>query len=120
MSSHLCKAAFTMALLLFVGGRAIAQREVQPQQPQIHALKITILSTMLADEGIGEWGFSALVEADGRAWLFDTGARPETVLANARELKIDLSKISDVILSHNHGDHTGGLVALRTALAKEN
>jgi len=29
-------------------------------------LKVTILSTMLADEGIGEWGFAALVEADGR------------------------------------------------------
>ena len=27
MSSHLCKPAFTMALLLFVGGRAIAQRD---------------------------------------------------------------------------------------------
>ena len=26
-------------------------------------LKITILSTMLADEGLGEWGFAALVEA---------------------------------------------------------
>jgi hypothetical protein len=33
---------------------------------QVHALKVTILSTMLADQGIGEWGFSALVEADGR------------------------------------------------------
>ena len=32
-------------------------------------MKVTILSTMLADEGIGEWGFSALVEADGRRIL---------------------------------------------------
>src|SRR5690349_9902768 len=99
---------------------ALTASTVHAAPGKVRTLKITILSTMLADEGIGEWGFAALVEADGRAWLFDTGARPDTVLANARELKIDLSKIGDVILSHNHGDHTGGLVALRTALAKVN
>jgi 7,8-dihydropterin-6-yl-methyl-4-(beta-D-ribofuranosyl)aminobenzene 5'-phosphate synthase len=80
----------------------------------VKSLKIQILSTMLtADEGIGEWGFSALVEVDGHRILFDTGARPETVLNNARELKVDLSDVPDAILSHNHGDHTGGLKTLR-------
>jgi 7,8-dihydropterin-6-yl-methyl-4-(beta-D-ribofuranosyl)aminobenzene 5'-phosphate synthase len=75
---------------------------------------------MLSDtKGLGEWGFAALVEADGRRLLFDTGARPETVLANARELGVDLSGVSDVILSHHHGDHTGGLLALRRALMKD-
>jgi 7,8-dihydropterin-6-yl-methyl-4-(beta-D-ribofuranosyl)aminobenzene 5'-phosphate synthase len=74
---------------------------------------------MLADRaGVGEWGFSALVEAHGHRILFDTGARPETVLSNARELKIDLSGVSEVILSHHHGDHIGGLVTLRRELAK--
>jgi hypothetical protein len=52
-----------------------------------------LLSTMLADAGIGEWGFSALVEADGRHILFDTGARPDTVLHKARELGIDLAGV---------------------------
>jgi 7,8-dihydropterin-6-yl-methyl-4-(beta-D-ribofuranosyl)aminobenzene 5'-phosphate synthase len=76
---------------------------------------------MLADtKGLGEWGFAALVEADGRRLLFDTGARPETVLANARELGVDLSDVDDVVLSHHHGDHTGGLLALRQALMKVN
>jgi len=53
---------------------------------------VTVLSTMLSDRGIGEWGFAALVEADGRQLLVDTGAKPDTVLQNARELGIDLSK----------------------------
>ena len=88
--------------------------------PQVKTLHITILSTMLADEGIGEWGFSALIDADGHRILFDTGNRPETVLANARELGIDLSTVTDVVLSHHHGDHTGGLLTLRRALAKVN
>src|SRR4030095_15758160 len=62
--------------------RGAAQNVPTPQAPsphgQVHALKVTILSTMLADRGIGEWGFAALVEVDGKKLLFDTGARPDT------------------------------------------
>jgi 7,8-dihydropterin-6-yl-methyl-4-(beta-D-ribofuranosyl)aminobenzene 5'-phosphate synthase len=84
-------------------------------------LKITVLSTMLTElQGIGEWGFSALVEADGHTVLFDTGERPETVLRNAEELGVDLSTIDTVILSHNHFDHTGGLVTLRRKFKERN
>lgn len=83
---------------------------------QVRSLKITVLSTMLADAGIGEWGYSALVEADGRRILFDTGANPDVVLRNARTLGVDLSKVDEVVLSHNHDDHTGGLLALRREL----
>jgi 7,8-dihydropterin-6-yl-methyl-4-(beta-D-ribofuranosyl)aminobenzene 5'-phosphate synthase len=76
---------------------------------------------MLADtRGIGEWGFAALVEADGHRVLLDTGARPETVLRNAAELGVDLTDVPDVVLSHHHGDHTGGLVTLRRELSKTN
>jgi 7,8-dihydropterin-6-yl-methyl-4-(beta-D-ribofuranosyl)aminobenzene 5'-phosphate synthase len=87
---------------------------------ELKTLKITVLSTMLADDGIGEWGFSALVEAGGHKILFDTGAHPNTVLENAKELKIDLSDVQDVILSHFHDDHTTGLMTLRRELAKRN
>jgi 7,8-dihydropterin-6-yl-methyl-4-(beta-D-ribofuranosyl)aminobenzene 5'-phosphate synthase len=83
---------------------------------RVHALRILILSTMLADEGIGEWGFAALVEADGRRILFDTGNRPRTVLENAAELKVELAQVPEVVLSHNHWDHTGGLLTLRREL----
>jgi 7,8-dihydropterin-6-yl-methyl-4-(beta-D-ribofuranosyl)aminobenzene 5'-phosphate synthase len=83
-------------------------------------LKVTTLSTMVANQGIGEWGYSALVEVDGKQILFDTGRRPETVLKNAEELGIDLSKVEDVFLSHSHGDHTGGLLTLRKKLKQQN
>jgi len=84
----------------------------------VTTLKVTVLSTMLADRGIGEWGFAALVEADGRQLLIDTGARPDTVLQNARELGIDLSQVPTVVLTHFHGDHVGGLLTLRSEMKK--
>jgi 7,8-dihydropterin-6-yl-methyl-4-(beta-D-ribofuranosyl)aminobenzene 5'-phosphate synthase len=87
---------------------------------KIQHLKITVLSTMLSDEGIGEWGFAALVEADGHRILVDTGAKPDTVLLNARQLNLDLSDVREVILTHNHDDHTGGLLTLRRELMKKN
>ncbi|MDX2152321.1 MAG: MBL fold metallo-hydrolase [Bryobacteraceae bacterium] len=93
-----------------VGAQAPAPRRVR-------SLRVTVLTTMLADgRGIGEWGFAALVEADGRRILFDTGARPDTIVINSRELGVDLKGIPDVVLSHNHADHTTGLVTLRDEL----
>jgi 7,8-dihydropterin-6-yl-methyl-4-(beta-D-ribofuranosyl)aminobenzene 5'-phosphate synthase len=35
-------------------------------------------------------------------------------------MKIDLSQVPDVLLSHNHPDHTGGLVTLRRDAASRN
>ena len=83
------------------------------QHSKIEDFKITILSTMLSDTHIGEWGFSAIIEADGQRVLFDTGSREKTVLQNASELNINLDNIDNVFLSHNHKDHTGGLITLR-------
>jgi len=74
---------------------------------------------LTATEGVGEWGFAALVDVDGHRILFDTGNRPETVLKNAKELHVDLSNVPDVILSHNHSDHTGGLVTLRRDMLEQ-
>jgi len=88
---------------------------------KVTSLDVRLLSTMLtADAGYGEWGFAALVVADGHRILFDTGAHPDTVLRNARELHIDLSNVPDVILSHHHLDHTAGLVTLRREYAASN
>jgi 7,8-dihydropterin-6-yl-methyl-4-(beta-D-ribofuranosyl)aminobenzene 5'-phosphate synthase len=86
-----------------------------PAMPNlVRSLQITVLSTNLAERGMGEWGFAALVEADGQRILFDTGARPDTVWQNAQSLDVDLSDVRDVVLSHHHGDHSSGLVFLRT------
>src|SRR5271163_4661378 len=114
--------ALPIIALLLLAPLARTQTQTGGAAPlaEVHSLKITILSTMLADDGIGEWGFAALVEADGHRVLVDTGARPQTVLLNARELGVDLANVKEVVLTHNHADHTGGLVTLRTELMKTN
>lgn len=103
---------------------AVGLRAAADASPPIKTARVTILSTMLvggAGQGeIGEWGFSALVEADGRRILFDTGLRPPTVLHNAQTLGVELSNVTDVVLSHNHGDHTGGLLTLRREFSAKN
>src|SRR6185503_12886225 len=91
-----------------------------PSGHKVTRLDIKILSTMLADQGFGEWGFAALVEVDGRKILFDTGAHEDTVQRNLRELKVDLSDVELVVLSHNHDDHTTGLMTLRKQFAAVN
>jgi len=106
--------------LLLAAPHCRAQSAPSSAPAEVHTLKITILSTMLADGGIGEWGFAALVETDGHKILFDTGARPNTVLENARELKVNLNDVQDVILSHFHDDHTTGLMTLRREFSKSN
>jgi 7,8-dihydropterin-6-yl-methyl-4-(beta-D-ribofuranosyl)aminobenzene 5'-phosphate synthase len=77
-------------------------------------LKMTILYDNIAEDPRlkADWGFAALVEYGGHTLLFDTGANGSYLLDNMRELGVDPQTIEAVILSHEHGDHTGGLKAL--------
>ncbi|MFN0111447.1 MAG: MBL fold metallo-hydrolase [Blastocatellia bacterium] len=122
-----------MVVMIFVAAFVVTQdvvrqpaiaRQNSTQTPKtVQSLRVQVLSTMLvgdSNKGIGEWGFAAIVEVDGQRILFDTGARPDTVLKNVREMGIDLSTVRDVILSHNHSDHTNGLLTLRREFAKTN
>lgn len=59
-----------------------------------------------------EWGFSALFAYQDKALLFDTGGNGMTLLGNMGLLGIDPTKISTIVLSHKHNDHTGGISEL--------
>lgn len=58
-----------------------------------------------------DWGFSCLVEGFDKTILFDTGTRKEIFAGNAEEMNLDLSRVELVVVSHFHGDHTGGMDA---------
>ena len=73
------------------------------------AVRITTLSENSAQlDFLGEWGLSILVETESCKVLLDTGQSMSAV-HNADLIGIDLSTIDKIVLSHAHGDHTGGL-----------
>jgi 7,8-dihydropterin-6-yl-methyl-4-(beta-D-ribofuranosyl)aminobenzene 5'-phosphate synthase len=60
---------------------------------------------LLAEHGLAMW-----IERGGQHILFDTG-QGMALVHNAEKLGIDLSTADELVLSHGHYDHTGGLLA---------
>jgi 7,8-dihydropterin-6-yl-methyl-4-(beta-D-ribofuranosyl)aminobenzene 5'-phosphate synthase len=57
-----------------------------------------------------EWGFSCFIQGTEKTILFDTGGSGATLLSNMEKLKIKPEQVDLIFLSHNHSDHTGGLI----------
>jgi len=89
------------AAILCTGSRAMAANKNQ----------ITILYDAFGKPSNlkKDWGYSALIEYGGKRILFDTGNNAECFKHNVETLKIDLSHLDLVVISHRHGDHTSGL-----------
>lgn len=60
------------------------------------------------------WGFACLITGLDKTVLFDTGGDGNILLSNMAKLGLDAEAVKTVVLSHNHGDHTGGLGAVLT------
>jgi 7,8-dihydropterin-6-yl-methyl-4-(beta-D-ribofuranosyl)aminobenzene 5'-phosphate synthase len=77
------------------------------------SIKLTILCENIVeriDPGglIGEHGFACHLQTGQGDYLFDTGIGLGLV-HNSKRLRIDLTQLRGIILSHGHVDHTGGL-----------
>lgn len=83
-------------------------------QPGFGDLTIEVVcdNNPYASEMNTAWGFSALIGGAEKTILFDTGGNGSLLLDNMEKLAIDPDKIDVVVLSHIHGDHTGGLSSL--------
>ncbi len=72
---------------------------------------------------LAEHGFSALVRLsrDGRTrtLLFDFGFSEHGSAFNADALDADLRQVEALVLSHGHGDHTGGLKRLLAKIGRK-
>src|ERR1700683_5171052 len=73
--------------------------------------KVTILYDAFGEskELTKDWGFSALVEHNGKRILFDTGNNATIFEHNVKAMGIDLTKLDFVVISHRHADHATGL-----------
>jgi 7,8-dihydropterin-6-yl-methyl-4-(beta-D-ribofuranosyl)aminobenzene 5'-phosphate synthase len=85
----------------------------KPSSKQKQDISITILyDNYIFTEGLkSDWGFSCILKGTEKTILFDTGTKGELFLENIEKLKINPKEVDVVVISHNHGDHTGGLYA---------
>ncbi len=103
-----------LAMLLVAGG--LASAAAQPALADAGDARITILYDAFGktSEMKKDWGFSALIEYDGKKILFDTGNNAEIFAQNVAAKSVDLTDLDFVVISHRHGDHTSGLNYLLT------
>ncbi len=80
-------------------------------QESADAVKITIFyDNYVHTEGTkADWGFSCLIEGTEKIILFDAGTQPDILWHNIETLRVDISQVDMIVISHNHGDHIGGL-----------
>ena len=79
-------------------------------------LRVTVLVENRAgrEDVSAEAGLSLWVEAAGLRLLFDTG-ESDAFLSNARVLGVSVEEADVLVLSHGHGDHSGGIASLAAA-----
>ncbi|MDD5946024.1 MAG: MBL fold metallo-hydrolase [Clostridia bacterium] len=77
-------------------------------------MKLTVLidnNTYIDRYYLGEPAVSYYIEDGGRKILFDAGYSG-AFIKNAEAMGIHLEELTDVVISHGHNDHTGGLTEL--------
>ena len=81
-------------------------------------MKLTVLTdnnTIIDRYYLGEPALCFYLEEGDHRILFDTGYS-DVFIRNAEALGIDLHAVTDIVLSHGHNDHTGGLRYLMDAM----
>ena len=70
----------------------------------------------LAVLGTGSRGNAIAVQADGATLLVDAGFGPRTLQRRAEAAGLELTALAGIVLTHEHGDHARGAMALAARL----
>lgn len=85
-------------------------------------MKLTVLvdnNTYIDEYYFGEPAVSYYIEAEDKCILFDAGYS-DIFLKNAQKMGIALGKLTHVVLSHGHNDHSEGLKYLHAEIGLQN
>jgi 7,8-dihydropterin-6-yl-methyl-4-(beta-D-ribofuranosyl)aminobenzene 5'-phosphate synthase len=79
-----------------------------------HLEILPLIDWFTEDESLaGEAGVAYLIRTDQATILFDLGRNPQNedpspLMRNMEKLGVSVEEIDIIVISHNHGDHTGG------------
>ena len=120
-------AVFLSAWMVTIGAvvsNSICAKQASAEEPSILKLAFEDMQTAAVkqisitvvydnnpyQEGLTtSWGLSCLIRGTEKTILFDTGGNGFVLLENMQRLDIEPGQIELVFLSHEHGDHIGGL-----------
>ena len=103
---------FVLIFSLTVKGEPkVMESDQKTTSTNIENLKITILyDNYIHKEGTkSDWGFACLIEGLEKTILFDTGTRGDILYHNISQMIVNINKVDQVVISHHHRDHFGGL-----------
>ena len=82
----------------------------QSRQHQKSSIIKVICDNYTTHEDVeASWGFSCLIRNHGQTILFDTGSDGVVLEHNMARLGVDPASLDLLMISHRHGDHTGGI-----------
>lgn len=105
---NICALLFSLAI--------ICAGIINPPSLEGKQIEVTILydNYPFSEDLKTDWGFSCIIKGTERTILFDAGTRSEIFFHNIGKLNVNLKDVEIVAISHNHGDHTGGLSSFLT------
>jgi 7,8-dihydropterin-6-yl-methyl-4-(beta-D-ribofuranosyl)aminobenzene 5'-phosphate synthase len=79
----------------------------------IYRLLTIMYDNRVCDENLqADFGFACLISGVDKTILFDTGGKGEVLLGNFEKMETRPTDVDVVVISHDHNDHTGGLLSI--------
>lgn len=106
-------AGLILSAIVLMAGSCCAETDGAPEPSPEEGS--SVIATVVFDNYPGSeglctgWGFACHLQLPTVTVLFDTGADGGALVDNMLALRLQPDEIDLIVLSHAHGDHTGGL-----------